>query len=667
MLQPCSRDLEVLNTQHAKPEDGIEMSVVWRPTGRYVDDSNITRFMQKHKIRTLDELTRRSIDDIEWFWDAAAKDLNIEWFKPYEKLLDTSKGIQWARWFVGGKLNITHNCIDRHASTKPDKTAIIWQGEDGEARTLSYRTLCGEVNRFANGLKSLGVGKGDALGLYMPMSPQVPIAMFAAFKLGAICVPIFSGFGASAVASRLNDVQAKILVTADGTLRKGKSLRVKQEADVAANLVRSIKRVIVYKRLNVDVPWSSGRDIWWDDLVRNQSKECASAQLDSEDVSLVLYSSGTTGKPKGTVHTHIGPLIQCTKDVGYHFDTKDDDVFFWVTDIGWMMGPWMLIGVLNLASTVFLFEGAFDYPRPDRLWKIIDEFKITIFGISPTLIRLLMKYGGEHIQGNDLSSLRILGSTGEPWDPESWTWFFEKVGGSRCPIINISGGTELIAPNLTPSPLSPLKPCTVGGPGLGMDVDVFNEKGESVREEVGYLVMKKPCPSMTKGFWNDPQRYIETYWSRWPNIWYHADWALVDKDGFWFVLGRADDTIKVSGRRVGPAEVESALMEHPSVSEAAAVGVPDEVKGEEVACFVVLKPSVEASDDLREALKDQVAHVMGKTFRPRDVRFVRQLPKTRSGKVVRRLIRSKLLGKTDLGDLSTLDNPEALDDIAKAV
>ena len=292
------------------------MSVVWRPTGRYVDNSNITRFMQKHKIRTLDELIRRSIDDIEWFWDAAAKDLNIEWFKPYEKLLDTSKGIQWARWFVGGKLNITHNCIDRHARTRPGKTAIIWQGEDGEVRELSYRTLCDEVNRFANGLKSLGVRKGDAIGLYMPMSPQVPIAMFAAFKLGAICVPIFSGFGAQAVASRLNDVQAKILVTADGTFRKGKSLHVQKEADAATDLVKSIKHVIVYKRLKIDVPWSSDRDIWWDDLVKNQSKECASAQLDSEDVSLVLYSSGTTGKPKGTVHTHIGPLIQCTKDVG---------------------------------------------------------------------------------------------------------------------------------------------------------------------------------------------------------------------------------------------------------------------------------------------------------------------------------------------------------------
>jgi acetyl-CoA synthetase len=385
------------------------MSVVWRPTGRYVDDSNVTRFMRKHKISTFDELTRRSIDDIEWFWDAASKDLDIEWFKPYEKLLDTSKGIQWARWFVGGKLNITHNCIDRHAITRPDKTAIIWQGEDGEIRRLSYRTLCDEVNRFANGLKSLGVGKGDAIGLYMPMSPQVPIAMFAAFKLGAICVPIFSGFGASAVASRLNDVQAKILVTADGTLRKGKSLQVKKEADAAADLVKSIKHVIVYKRLKVDVPWSSARDIWWDDLVRNQSRECASAQLDSEDVSLVLYSSGTTGKPKGTVHTHIGPLIQCTKDVGYHFDTKEDDVFFWVTDIGWMMGPWMLIGVLNLASTVFLFEGAFDYPGPNRLWRIIDDFKITIFGISPTLVRLLMKYGDEHIAENDLSSLRMHG------------------------------------------------------------------------------------------------------------------------------------------------------------------------------------------------------------------------------------------------------------------
>ncbi|MCJ7455426.1 acetate--CoA ligase [Candidatus Bathyarchaeota archaeon] len=643
------------------------MSIVWNPTRQYVDNSNMKRFMQKHGIETLDELIKRSIDDVEWFWDAASEDLNIEWFRPYEKILDTSKGIEWARWFIGGKLNIAHNCIDRHAKARRDKTAIIWQGEDGQVRKLSYGTLGEEVNRFANGLKSLGVRKGDAIGLYMPMSPQVPVSMFGAFKLGAICVPIFSGFGASAVASRLNDVKARILVTADGTLRKGRSLQVKKEADTAADLVKSIEHVVVCKRLGVEVPWSSARDIWWDDLVRSQSKECSTAEMDSEDVSLVLYSSGTTGKPKGCVHTHAGPLLECTKDVAYHFDTKDNDVFFWVTDIGWMMGPWMLIGNLNLGSTVVLFEGAFDYPRPDRLWKIVGDFGVTVFGISPTLVRLLMRYGDQHLAGHNLSSLRILGSTGEPWDPESWTWFFEKVGGSRCPIINITGGTELIAPHLTPSPLTPLKPCTVGGPGLGMDVDVFNEEGRPVREEVGYLVMKKPCPSMTKGFWNDPQRYIETYWSRWPKVWYHADWALVDKDGFWFVLGRADDTIKVSGRRVGPAEVESALMEHPSVSEAAAVGVPDEVKGEEVTCFVVLKPSIEPTENLRETLKDQVAAVMGKTFRPRDIRFVRQLPKTRSGKVVRRLIRSRLLGKTELGDLSTLDNPEALDEIAKAL
>ncbi|WP_455284715.1 acetate--CoA ligase [[Eubacterium] cellulosolvens] len=642
------------------------MSIVWRPTSQHVDNSNMIRFMRKHGIQRVEDLTKRSVDDIEWFWDAAARDLNIEWFKPYEEVLDTSKGIEWARWFIGGKLNIAHNCVDRHSKTRRDKTAIIWQGEGGEVRKLSYGVLCEEVNRFANGLKSLGVGKGDAVGLYMPMSPQVPISMFGTFKIGAICVPIFSGFGASAVASRLDDVQAKILVTADGALRKGKNLQVKKEADAAADLVRSIEHIIVCKRLGIEVPWSGGRDIWWDDLVKFQPRACTTAQLDSEDVSLVLYSSGTTGKPKGTVHTHAGPLIECTKDIAYHFDTKEEDVFFWVTDIGWMMGPWMLIGTLNLASTVLLFEGAFDYPRPDRLWKIIEDFKVTIFGISPTVVRLLMRYGDQHLTGHDLSSLRILGSTGEPWDPESWTWFFQKVGGSRCPIINITGGTELIAPHLSPSPLSPLKPCTVGGPGLAMDVDIFNEEGKPVRGEVGYVVMKKPCPSMTKGFWKDPQRYIETYWSRWPNIWYHADWGLVDNDGFWFLLGRADDTIKVSGRRVGPAEVESALLEHPSVSEAAAIGVPDEVKGEELVCFVALKPKVEPGENLRESLKDQVANVMGKTFRPKDVRFVRQLPKTRSGKVVRRLIKSRALGKRDVGDLSALDNPEALDEIEKA-
>jgi acetyl-CoA synthetase len=642
------------------------MSIVWKPTAQYVDNSNMKRLMDKHGIHTADELLKRSVQDIEWFWDAAAKDLGIEWFQSYGKVLDDSKGIEWARWFLGGKLNITHNCLDRHAKTVPDKPAFLWQGEDGQAKGLSYRELFEEVNRFANGLKSLGVRKNDAVGLYLPMSLQVPIAMLAAFKIGAICVPIFSGFAAGAVGSRLNDVRAKVLITADGALRKGRRLPVKREADAAAELVRSIEHVVVCKRAGVEIPWSSERDVWWDDLVSGQPKGYQTESLDSEHPSLVLYSSGTTGKPKGTVHTHIGALLECAKDVGYHFDMKASDVFFWVTDIGWMMGPWMIIGALNFAGTVVLFEGAFDYPQPDRLWKMIEGFRVTIFGISPTLVRLLRQYGDQYLPRHDLSSLRILGSTGEPWDPESWTWFFERVGGSRCPIINISGGTELIGPNVSPSPLTPLKPCTVGGPGLGMDVDVFNEAGQSVRNEVGYLVMKKPCPSMTKGFWGDPERYMETYWSKWPNVWYHADWALVDDDGFWFVLGRADDTIKVAGRRVGPGEVESALLKHPSVAEAAAVGVPDEVRGEALVCFAVVKEGAAPNEALREELKGQVTRSLGETFRPRQILFVKQLPKTRSGKVVRKLIRAKFTGKTDLGDLSTLDNPEALDEIARA-
>ncbi len=625
------------------------------------------RLMRKHRIATVEELVKRSTEQIEWFWEAAAKDLNVEWFKPYEKVLDSSGGIEWARWFIGGKLNIAHNCLDRHAKANRDKTAVIWEGEDREVRKLSYGTLYDEVNRFANGLKSLGVKKGDAVGLYLPMSLAVPIAMLALFKLGAICVPIFSGFAAPAVASRLKDVQAKVLVTADGTLRKGKIVNVKKEADAAADLVESIEHIVVTRRLGLEVSWSKSRDVWWDELVSGQSKDCPTEPLESEHESLVLYSSGTTGKPKGTVHTHIGALMECSKDVGYHFDTKPEDIFFWVTDIGWMMGPWMIIGAMNFASTVVLFEGAFDYPHPDRLWRIIEDFKVNIFGISPTLVRMLVRYGDEHLKGHDLTSLRILGSTGEPWDPESWTWYFEKVGGSRCPIINISGGTELIGPNLSPSPLTPLKPCTVWGPGLGMDVDVFDEEGKPVRGEVGYLVLKKPCPSMTKGFWKDPQRYLDTYWSKWPKVWYHADWALVDNEGFWFILGRADDTIKVSGRRVGPGEVESALLEYPGVSEAAAVGVPDEIKGEEVACFVVLKPGTAPSKDLKEALRSQVAKVIGEAFKPKEIRFVGQLPKTRSGKVVRKMIKSRLIGKTDVGDLSTLENPEALDEIASAM
>lgn len=642
--------------------------IVWMPPNDLVEHSNVKRFMDKYDIRTYQELLVRSVEDNEWFWEAALKDLDVEWYKPYRRVLDASKGVQWAKWFIGGKINISHNCLDRHAkSSKRNKVACIWESDDGAVRKLTYWDLYNNANMLANAIEEFGIQKGEVIGLYMPMVPEIITIMYACFKVGAICLPIFSGYGPSAVATRLKDSDAKMVFTADGFLRRGKSIELKREADAAINITETVEKVVVCKRLGIHVPWYEGRDIWLHDLVKGRSREYPTRWMDSEDTSLLLYSSGTTGKPKGTVHTHAGCLAQMTKEIGYGFDLKSDDLFFWVTDIGWMMGPWMIIGCHNFGGTIFMFEGAPDYPTPDRLWGMVERHGVTILGVSPTVIRMLMRYGNEWVEKHDLSTLRILGSTGEPWDHVSWMWYFKHVGGKRCPIINISGGTEIVGCFLFPLPIMPQKPCTLGhGPALGMDVDVLDDEGKPVRGEKGYLVCKKPAPSMTKGFWKEPQRYIETYWSKWPNIWYHADWASVDKDGFWYLHGRADDVIKVAGRRVGPAEIEEILIEHPAVSEAAIIGVPHEIKGEEIVAFAILNPKYQPTEELRKELKDYVIGKLGKTLRPAELKFVKALPKTRTAKIVRGVIKAKYLGKKDLGDLTSVENLEAIHEIEKA-
>ncbi|RJP20925.1 MAG: acetate--CoA ligase [Candidatus Abyssobacteria bacterium SURF_5] len=644
----------------------MQNNIIWKPYGEYKTKSNIRRFMRKHKIKTYDELVKKSARNIKWFWKAALEDLDVEWYEPYKKVLDDSAGFPWAKWFVGGKINIVHNCLDRHAqSWRRNKLALIWEGDDGATRTVSYLQLYQEVNRLANAIKSLGIKKGDTVGIYMPMVPEIVTVLMACLKIGAVAIPVFSGFGATALATRLNDAEAKLLFTADGSARRAKLVQIKQEADKALEMTPSVKKAIVLKRMGIDVAMRDGRDLWWHDVVPQQSPVCETERLDAEDYSLIIYTSGTTGKPKGTVHTHAGCMAQMAKELGYYFDVKEEDTFFWVTDIGWMMGPWEIIGVQNFGGTYLIFEGAPDYPKPDRLWDVCERHGVTILGISPTAIRLLMRSSVDWVKKHDLSKIRILGSTGEPWDPESYQWFFEHVGGGRCPIINISGGTEIVGCLLSPLPITELKPCTLRGPGLGMDIDVFDEDGKPIRGGIGHLVCKKPAPSMTKGFLKDPDRYIATYFSRWPNVWYHGDWAHVDDDGFWFLHGRADDTIKIAGRRTGPAEIEAALIDHPAVSEAAAIGVPHEIKGENVVCFVVLHPGYEPSEPLREELKNQVVKIMGKTLRPEDLRFVGALPKTRSAKILRGVIKKKWLGQ-DIGDIASVENPDAIEEIAHA-
>ncbi len=638
--------------------------IVWQPTDAFVQEANVTRFMAKHGIASHDELLSRSVEDNEWFWEAALEDLGIEWYTPPNRVLDLREGKPWARWFPGGKINLAHNGLDRHAKgPAAERIASIWESDDGAIRRTTYGDHYVEANRLAHALVASGVKSGDTVGMYMPMVPEVISILFACWKVGAVVVPIFSGFAAQATATRLVDAGAKLLFTADGYNRRGKTIALKEEADRAADLAPDIERLIVLPHLGRSVPWNEHRDVEWSEFLRGQPAEFETRPLDSEHYSMIMYTSGTTGRPKGAVHTHIGAMAQATKEIGYGFDLKPQDVFFWVTDIGWMMGPWMVIGVSTLGGTMVMMEGTVDYPKPDRLWRMVEDHRITQLGISPTVIRLLMKSGEEWVAKHDLSSLRLLGSTCEPWDEESWMWFFEKVGGSRAPIVNISGGTEILGCFLFPLPIVGLKPTTLGrGPALGMDVDVVDQEGRSVRGERGYLVARSPCPSMTKGLWKDPDRYLETYWSRFEDVWDHGDWAVVDADGYWFLQGRSDDTIKVAGKRIGPSEVEGALLSHGAVVEAAVIGAPDELKGEALVAFVVVADDQKADEALEAAVIAHVAGELGKTMRPQEVHIVSDLPKTRSAKIVRRLIKAKFLGQ-ELGDLSSVENPESLNEI----
>lgn len=642
--------------------------IVWRPTPELVAQSNIKAFMDRRGLADFDELMRWSTEDVGRFWEAVLADLDIRFDRPYERILDTSRGIAWARWCVGGRLNIVNNCLDKWIGTPTqDRAAVRWEGEEGQTRTLTYLDLYHEVNRMANALRSLGLKKGDAIGLYMPMIPEIVIALLAIVKIGGIVLPLFSGYAAPAIATRLVDAEAKALFTADGVYRRGQVVPMKDIADEAVAQSPSVQHVITVKRVGREaLPWQAGRDHWWHELMAGHSSQAASEPTDAEDPLMIIYTSGTTGRPKGAVHTHCGFPIKSAQDIWFGLDLKPSDTLYWVTDMGWMMGPWEVFGTTLLGASMLLYDGAPDYPDPDRLWALVERHAVTVLGISPTLVRALMRYGDEYVKRHDLSSLRLLGSTGEPWNPDPWLWFFYTVGGGRLPIINYSGGTEVSGGIVIGNVLTPLKPTAFSGPVPGMAADVVDDEGRSLRGQVGELVVRQPWIGMTRGFWKDPDRYIQSYWSRFPDVWVHGDWAAVDEDGLWYILGRSDDTIKVAGKRLGPAEVESILVGHPAVNEAAAIGVPDPIKGQEVVCFCVLKPGYAPDEALREALKERVAQHLGKPLKPREVRFVRDLPKTRNAKVMRRVIRAAYLGQ-DPGDLSSLENPEAVDEIKRAI
>ena len=634
--------------------------LIWRPRPDDLAHSRVAALMRRHGIDDPEELRRRAARDPEWFYPAILDDLGVEWFRPYDTLADRTRGLPWTEWFVGGRLNIVHNVLDRHLPRLAAQVAVIAEDEAGAVERLTYGELSARVCRVAGALTGLGVGAGDAVGFYLPMRIEVVVALLACLKIGAVPVPIFAGFGPEAVAGRLQDAGAKVLLTADATVRRGKTIGLKAAADAACELAPAVRTVVVLRRGATRAAWRDGRDVDWRELEARGADAFPTSVLDASARSLILYTSGTTGRPKGSVHTHAGVLVVTAKEVGYHLDLRAGDVMFWLTDIGWMMGPWEILGTLFHGGTVVLMEGAPDFPDPGRLWAMVERHRITHLGVAPTAVRVLAAHGLEPLRRRDLSSLRILGSTGEPWDDSSYRWYFENVGGSRCPVINISGGTELMGCLLAPLPVAPLKPCTLQGAALGMDVDVLDEEGSSVRGEVGYLVCRNAAPNMTRGFLGDPERYLETYFAKFgERVWCHGDWARVDGDGMWFLTGRSDDTLKIAGKRVGPGEVESVAIEHVAVREAAAIGIPDPLKGDRLILVAVARPGHSGSEETTRSLLEHVAARLGSTMRPARVVWVSALPVTRSGKILRGVIRRVLCGE-DVGDLASAANPEVL-------
>ncbi|MFZ5855096.1 MAG: AMP-binding protein [Chloroflexota bacterium] len=643
-------------------------AAAWRPTPELLAESRLARFLRTTGEPTLDDLQRHAADDPAWFWGAAADDLGLPWQRRPRQVVDRSGGPEWARWWLGGSFNYALAALEPRARREPDRPALAWEGEDGAVRRLTNAELETEVERAARMLAAAGVGEGDRVGIFLPMLVETVVAVLALGRLRAIYTPIFSGYGHAAVAGRLADCEASLLITADGFLRRGSMVRLKETADAALLDAPTVRRVLVVRRLGERagaIPWDPGRDRWWDEELAAAPADApaqAPGPTDPETPYLLIYTSGTTGRPKGAVHVHGGFPVKGAQDLAHCFDLGPGDTLFWFTDLGWMMGPWAISGALLLGARLVLYEGVPDHPGPDRIWSIVERHRVTHLGLSPTVIRALMAHGPDPVRGHDLSTLRVLGSTGEPWNPEPWWWYFREVGGGRCPIVNYSGGTEVSGGIVGCNLLTPIKPTSFGGPCPGTIADVVDAAGRSVRGSVGELVIRQPLPGMTRGFWRDPERYLETYWSRIPGTWVHGDWAEVDADGYWYIHGRSDDTLKVAGKRVGPAEIESAAVGHPAVLEAAAIGIPHPIKGEAIVVFCVLRPGERDDPELRRSIGARVADELGRALRPEAVEVIPALPKTRSGKVMRRVARAAYLG-LDPGDLSALDNPAALEAI----
>ncbi|MDC0438266.1 AMP-binding protein [Nitrosopumilus sp.] len=632
------------------------------PNEEQYQNSNIYKFMKKHEISSLDELCIKSKNNLEWFWESVDEDIGIVWDEPYTKTLDTSNGIAWAKWFVNGKTNIYKSSVEKFTKKTPEKIAYDFISEDGIQTKLSYFELNSKVSKFANGLKSLGVKKGDVIAIYLPMIEEAVISILAAAKIGAVQTIIFSGYSSESLQIRLQDCKAKILLTSDGFHRKGKSISQKTIVENAI-VDTNIEKIVVVPYKGIDQYEKSNKIEFYDNLILNQSNSCNTEIMDSEDPLFILYTSGTTGKPKGVLHTHGGFSVFAGHQASYLVNMGENDRLFWPADIGWITGlVWNVYGLLLTGSNAIIYDGALDFPNSDRVWEILSKYKATIFGISPTAVRLFKKINAKPLEKYSLDTLQNIPTTGEPLDEDSWWWLFEKVGNKKIPIMNLSGGTEIGGAMLSVFPGMKLKPSTVGIPVPGIDLDIVDDEGNPIRGNNGYLIIKQPWPAMTRGLLNDDERYLETYWSKFENIWFHGDYVLADDDNLWYMKGRADDVINVSGHRMSTSEIEHTVISHNKISDAASISIPDELTGEAIVVFFV--PENKNEINLETDIIEHINKKIGKIAKPKLIFQLSDLPKTRTGKIMRRLLKAKLTGNP-LGDLSSLENPDILKEIDK--